>query len=109
MSKVSLDDALSLAIPGRTLPLDDEGNMSAQGVEKTIGAIKTLAKAYTDAKFVIALAQKWDVHLGMCEAPTFLDEKAHCTCGLIKFQEEVENFTLEEIRGKRVNGNVQTM
>ena len=39
-----LEEALKLAKPGRILPLDKDGNMSAQGVQKVIQAIVVLAK-----------------------------------------------------------------
>lgn len=42
---MELEEARKLAKPGRMLPLDADGNMSAQGVAAVIDAIKTLAAA----------------------------------------------------------------
>ena len=69
MEDKDLQDALGMAKPGRLLSLDDKGNMSAKGVNVTIHAIVTLARAYQEQQPLVraALAKASVTDLKNCD------------------------------------------
>lgn len=53
-----IQDALELAKPGRMLPLDNEGNMSANGVKAVIHNLTALAREYEKQKSDLKAARE---------------------------------------------------